>query len=321
MSIVSIFLAAVFLVDPPVRNIWAFAELSYPTTDKVISERCGFQSVEVLAVTAFQKSSEGMTLDQQEAWVELKERIVERYPIADFREQAMLVKELNAFGGRGERTRLVDAAWVRLDSMRVDYYYVYDAFTDGAILKIEDETTGSYISILHESEDPEQVGLIVQELLESEDGVAAAIRLVKDSDRSGRVHEILVDVNGAALYLDQADPQDDKSLTDIIALLWGYISNDEARNRLEIALPVIWMAVDDESIFDGLRLKWYTDPQKTPHDDCVIRGAEFVNGQKGGSLISLEGPPPEVLEQFFGKPMVPLPDPDLSFKKLTRELL
>jgi hypothetical protein len=261
-----------------------------------------------------------MGIDEQKEYAALSARIADRYSDADFRERAALAKELLAFDG-SDRTRLIDAAWVKLDTMLIRYLFVFDSFSESSILKLEDETTGAYVSILFEAINPRDARAAIRELLEDDAGEDAAKKLVMEADRSGMDREIFLDVNGAALFMEKADAQNRDSLGNALSLLWKHLPEGAARERIELALPLIWKAADDDEIFGSLRLKWEIDQESTPHNECLIQGTEFTKGQKGGSLIDLEGPPDEILERFFSEPTLPLPDPDSSFRKLRKEIL
>ena len=63
-------------------------------------------------------------------------------------------------------------------------------------------------------------------------------------------------------------------------------------------------------------------PDSMGHDACVLAtGVNFVDDRtSGNSLLDREPPPTDLIEDFFGDEGLPMPDPDLTWKELVKEL-
>ncbi len=322
---ISLFAAAVlsssFLLSPPGTCIWAFGELESSSGDVVrLSEECGVSDVKVLSTSVFQVATADLSDEENEAYRNLRRRLEEHFVEATPHEQNDFVGEILDFMKVNHRS--VDQTWIAMGSMMVHYLMIVDSSTDNVLIKLEDETTGQYIGILArpastQKKIPEMLRLRSKSDL-SEDEKE---KLTEEIDEAGRAWTFRVEVNGVVLYIDGRDASSQNELQGAFDLMWQHLPEGDGKRRIEMAIPVIWKAMVDEGVFFRVRVKWPTHPEMTPFDPCLTRGAVFSNTQTGGGLISLELPPAEILEEFFGKPELPLPDPDWTFEKLRRKLL
>jgi len=311
-----VFASVTFLFNPPATCQWAYAELQPLGEFDARTGECEASRVAVLSTTSFQvvvDELEGEDLKRYDALVRLIEH---DYPDGSRSDRMRMVGDLRALGPR----RLVDQVWVSIDSFLVRYTTIIDLKYGGSVVTVRDEITGQYLTFLNDPKDSSDFFELMEEFLDS-DQSGEKREVLKNrvlEDRKGRI--IQFDVNGAILYLDGSAPDTMDRFQEGFASLWAELPDAEGKRRIEMAIAVILRAAEDEGVFDGMRLKRPVAEGQIPLDDCLVRGRSFVNGQKGGGLLQLEGPPEEILNEFFGKKGFPLPRPDWSFKKVVREL-
>lgn len=312
---------AASLVDPPVWNMWAFAELTSasPSEGDSASEACG-DKVEVLFSWSRQISTEGLSDSDQERYGIIAQRFRNDFEEAAQEQRLRLLGDLLSVSGSS--TRDIKQTWVRIDSMIVHYVRVFDQFTGNFLVKIEDETTGVYIGLLEETRNKGNSDLIM-ELLEEGTAGERAPELFEAIKKGDKGQTVRIDANGVVFFFDGNEPELlEENKKRGFQGMWQYLPENEGRRRLEMAIPVIWEAMENDDTFRNFHLEWFTDPQVMQVDRGLFKcGASFRNGSKGGDLVSLEAPPDEILEDFFGKAVLPLPDADWTFKKLAKKIL
>ncbi len=83
------------------------------------------------------------------------------------------------------------------------------------------------------------------------------------------------------------------------------------------------VTIEDASVLIVIAQQISTDgmskTEREDYDACVTKArVHFVDGESGGGSFSLEAPPDEIIEEFFGDEGLPMPDPDLSWTALLR---
>ena len=316
----TLMLASGFLLNPPATCSWVYAKLQPVGGWEEQAKTCGVSEVEVLSSSVYQLATDGFTEKEQIAYRSLVQQLEERYMDASSQERAGLVAEFIKLRGT-ERLRLTGQTWIKMGPFLVHYLTVADGKTGNYLMKFEDETTGQYIAYLLENKNKSGIGGLIKRLLDSDPEDEERAGIVKEIDQAGREQTLRVDVNGVVLYIDRGNPGADDDFRHAYSLMWNHLPEGDGKHRIEMAIPIVWKAIYEEALFSRVQLKWATDPERTPHDLCLILKSEFGETQVGGDLLSMETPPEEILKDFFGKPKMPLPDPDWSFKKLRKNLL
>jgi len=318
-GVVVVMLASSFFLNPPATGMWAYAELQPSRAIEAQEKACGIREVSMLSSKVFQLVTDGLSDEQMERYRDLEARCAKEYADATDQERAKLVLELQGIGGERQR-RLVSQSWVRLDQNIVHFINITDLPSGNALFKIEDLVTGEYVALLSEGKGKAgRTNELIDRLLDTDTQNSDTSKIVTELDALGKERRLRVEVNGAVIVIDQENNDTASQLNASISLLWNHLPEGMGKKRIEMAIPIFWRAMVDKANFSGLGLKWPVDPRKTPHDLCLT--GTFTVGEHGGNLISMEGPPIEMLKDYFGKPIMPLPDPDLDFVHLVKQVL
>ena len=326
MGILSMIVAsAAALMSPPMQIDWAAAEIQIGSEEQAGETRCGIEDASVLIVIAQQIPTDGMSRAEREDYDALVERITTEFEAADQRGRAMLMLDyLKLAKGR---QRVITQGWIILDGMPVVLTLVYDQTTGGQFFKIEDEVSGAYFSFglqPKNEDDFAETKELIDTMLKTDDpkehrAIADEIAGVKNGN------EARFEVNGEVATRSTEDPGFRAEALTIFSDLWPNLEPGEGRERLERAVPIVWAAIKDGDTFKavGSHRAWpdVVYPDSVGHDACVTKaGVHFVDGESGGGSFSLEAPPDEIIEEFFRDEGLPMPDPDLSWKALLKEI-
>jgi hypothetical protein len=326
MTILSIIaLTAATLMSPPMQLEWATADIQIGAEKPHGEARCGIESSRVLIVIAQQLPTDGMSKAEREEYDALVERIVSEFGDADQRGRAMIMLEYLKLAK--SRQRIITQGWVVLDGMPVVLTLVIDQTTGGQFFKIEDEVSGAHVSYSLQPKNEDDFAVIkelIDTMLKTDDpkekrAIIDEIALVKSGN------EATFEVNGEVVYLSTEDPGFRAEALTIFTDLWPSLEPTEGRKRIEKAVPIVWAAIKDSGTFQafGGHRAWpeAVYPDSVGYDPCLTKaGVRFVNGESGGSSLSLEAPPDEIIEDFFGDEGLPMPDPDLSWKALLKNI-
>lgn len=316
---VALMLASSFFLSPPATGMWAYAELQPSRSIEAQEKACGIREVSMLSSKVFQLVTDGLSDEEMERYRDFELRCAKEYPDATDQERAKLVLELQGIGSERQR-RLVSQSWIRLDQDIVHFINISDLSSASSLFKIEDLVTGEYVALLSESKGKDgRSSELIDRLLDPETQSSDTSKIVTELDALGKERRLRVEANGAVIVIDQENKDAASELNAGISLLWDHLPAGMGKRRIEMAIPIFWRAMVDKAHFSGLALRWPVDPRKTPHDLCLT--GTFTVGEHGGSLISMEGPPTEILKDYFGKPILPLPDPDLDFVHLVKRIL
>jgi hypothetical protein len=318
-------LAATTLTSPPMMLNWATAEVAIGSDDASATARCGVENARVLMVMVQQTTTYGMDKGEREAYGLVVDRLEAGYDSADQREKAILIRD--HLVASKNWVRVVSQGWLELEGIPVTVVYVFDLPSGNIHFKITDELTGAYAAYTLEPDDAEDYDdtrRLVQEMVGADDEATKnkALDEIMDTTTGSLA---TFEVNGVRDTIHSTDPEFITAQFTNFAELWPHLSPDEGRERIELAIAILWQMINDEGVFRHVvknQVLPEVHPDSMGHNECALKaGIRFVDpASSRGGVLNYSPVPDEIVEDFFGDDPLPMPDPNLGWKDLRKEL-
>lgn len=318
-------LTTAVLTSPPMQIEWATAEIQLGAEAPAGEPRCGIENSSVLMVIAQQIATADMSRTEREDYDALVERVVSEFKAADQRGRAKLMLDYLEFA-KG-RLRVITQGWIVLDGMPAGLILAYDSATGGQFFKIVDEVSGAYFSFSLQPKNADDFAAIKEliDTMQKTDDPKEKRAVIDEIDGMKSGNEARFEVNGEVAARNTEDPNFRADALTIFTDLWPSMEPVEGRERIEKAVSILWAMIKDGDTFRAIggHRGWpeAVYPDSVGNDPCVEKaGVRFVEGESGGGSLNLLAPPDEIIQEFFGDDPLPMPDPDLTWKALVKEI-